>query len=100
MYTKKDNVNSNDIELCNYVEGYDIHNSLLIKKLFEPGVIKESFKITTGVYRPDIIARQYYGSEEYTWCVVLQVGYLKNFVNGNIIELIPKIILDSIINSI
>lgn len=100
MYTKKNDVNSNDKELCNYVEGYDIYNSLLIKKLFEPGIMKETYRITTGVYRPDIIAKQFYGNDEYTWCVILQIGYLKNFVKGNVIELIPKIVLDSILNSI
>lgn len=100
MFTKSEKINSSDKELSNYVEGCDVYNSLLIKKLFEPGIIKESYEITTGVYRPDIIARQFYGDENYMWCVILQVGYLTDLTRGTVLKLIPKLILDSILNSI
>ena len=101
MYTKPKRLSSNIVDLSNYIENYDVYNSKLLSILADPNIYKESFIITASNYRPDLIAERYYGSADYTGLVILQSKKrLFEFVEGTELALIPKQMLDKIIDSI
>ena len=88
-------------KLSNYINGSDIYNSKLLYDLSNPEIERELFEITIGEYRPDIIAKNFYGSTDYTDLVIIQakVG-IGNFKKGLVLSLIPKSTLDNLINNI
>lgn len=101
MYRKNKTIIENKEDLGNYIEGYDVYNSLLLLKLSDASFKKEAYQITTYEYRPDLIAKDYYNSETYLVYVLLQGGKsIEGYKKGTILRLIPKDILDSIISSI
>ena len=101
MYTKPKRLISDNHNLSNYVEGFDIYNSLLLNKLTNPDLEKEVYIIKSSEYRPDLVARDFYGDVTYAGLVVIQSRLnLSDFVEGAEILLIPKNILDNIIKSV
>jgi hypothetical protein len=101
MYRKNKIILANKEDLGNYIEDYDAYNSLLLLRLSDVSLERESYQITTYEYRPDLIAKDYYSSETYLPYVLLQGGRsIDEYKKGSILRLIPKEILDSIIASI
>ena len=101
MYTRENKTSTNNVNLSNYIEGFDIFNSKLLYKLRDPKVNKVGYTITKYPCRPDLIALDYYGSTDYSDYVVLAAGDkgMNAFSLGNTIELISKTDLDNILNN-
>lgn len=101
MYKRNNKVSSNMEELTNYFDGNDVYNSLLLVKLQDPGLPRDLYEIKTYEYRPDLIAKDYYGSTSYEGILMLQAGItLTNLVKGTVLRLIPKENIDYLLRSI
>ena len=101
MYTKSGKIIKNQTEISNYILDTDIYNSKLLYQLSDPNLEKVSFEIKIYEYRPDLIAKEFYGSTDYTPYVLLSSGLkLEHLKKGAVISLVPKNILDNIIKSI
>lgn len=97
MYKKiKQVATTSGTELELFVEGFDLFGSNLLYKLaLDPEIEKEDYTIKTS-YRPDLIAKEYYGSELYESFVIIQLGKLSAATQGTTIKLIPKRFLERI----
>lgn len=101
MYSKNKTIQYQKEDLGNYIEGYDVYNSLLLLRLSDASLPRELYQIKTYEYRPDLIAKDYYGSESYLAYILLQGGLrIQDYQKGIILRLIPKETLDSIIDEI
>ena len=101
MYRKKSKIVSNTENLGNYIEDFDIYNSLFLYKLSDQGLPREDYEITVYEFRPDLIARDYYGSTSYMGILLAQTKLtLTQFKKGLILHLLPKSIIDGIINTL
>jgi len=101
MYSKANKVSSGIEDVVNYISGNDVYNSKLIEQLRDPGLPKEEYEIKTFEYRPDLIAKEVYGSTDYEGLLMIQTGStLTNFKKGVTLNLIPKSNLDSLLRSI
>lgn len=101
MYTRANKVSSGIEDVVNYISGYDVYNSKLIEQLRDPGLPREQYEIKTFEYRPDLIAKDFYGSTEYEGLLMIQTGStLTNFKKGTTLTLIPKSNLDTLLRSI
>ena len=101
MYTRANKVSSGIEDVVNYISGYDVYNSKLIEQLRDPSLPKEQYEIKTFEYRPDLIAKEVYGSTDYEGLLMIQTGStLTNFKKGVTLNLIPKSNLDSLLRSI
>ncbi len=100
MYNKRKTILAYKENLGNYIENFDVYNSLLLLRLSDTSLPRELYQIKTYEYRPDLISKDYYGSESYLEYVLLQGGMaIQSYKKGTILRLIPKDILDSIIES-
>lgn len=91
MYTRESKISSSDSNITPYIDGIDIYNSKLLYLLSDPSVERESYEITVYEYRPDLIAKDFYGSEDYLPYVILSTGLrLSQFNKGRILSLITK----------
>ena len=101
MYRRNKKIISNKLEMGNYVEGFDVYNSLFLKKLLDPEITREKYKIVVYEYRPDLIAEDYYGSSDYLSILLVSTGLgIEDFKKGKYLDLIPKNIVDSILDSL
>ena len=101
MYTRADKISSDLENIVNYVDGEDVYNSKLIELLRDPGLPREEYEIKTFEYRPDLIAKDVYGSTSYESLLMIQTGTtLTNFKKGATLMLIPKNSLDELLRSI
>ncbi len=101
MYSKNKTIQYQKEDLGNYIEGSDVYNSLLLLRLSDTSLPRELYQIKTYEYRPDLIAKDYYGSESYLAYILLQGGLrVQDYQKGIILRLIPKETLDSIIDEI
>lgn len=101
MYSKSKTILAQKEYLGNYIEGFDVYNSLLLLRLSDTSLPRDLYQIKTYEYRPDLIAKDYYGSETYLEYVLYQGGIaIQNYKKGVVLRLIPKEILDSIIENI
>ena len=101
MYTRNNKVSSSIEDIVNYISGYDVYNSKLIERLKDPSLPREEYEIKTFEYRPDLIAKEVYGSTNYEGLLLVQTGTtLTNYTKGNTLMLIPKENLDSLLRSI
>lgn len=101
MYKSKNTITNGLWDLSNYIDNIDIYNSLLLNKLSNPGLTRELYEIKTYQFRPDLIAKDYYESENYMGLVILQTGLtLSNFTRGTILNLIVKRELDNILGEL
>lgn len=98
MYRKNKNIIYEKENLGNYIEGFDVYNSHLLLELSDPSIYRELYQITVYEYRPDLIAKDFYGSESYMAYILLQAGMnVENYTRGRWIKLIPKLKLDELI---
>lgn len=101
MFTKESKIINNKQNLSNYISGYDVYNSSLLIYLNDPQIERENYEIMTYTFRPDLIAQDYYGDVSYEGLVVLMASIgLESYTKGNVIQLIPKSVLDSILSNI
>jgi len=101
MYKKSNTIISNKENLANYIEGYDIYNSTLLVILNDPSISRVQYEITAYEYRPDLLAKDFYGSTSYMGLLILQASRgLETYKRGSILNLIPKNILDNILSNI
>ena len=101
MYTRANRVSSGIEDIVNYVNGTDVYNSKLIELLRDPGLPREEYEIKTYEYRPDLIAKEVYGSVDYEGLLMIQTGStLTNLQKGVTLMLIPKANLDALLRSI
>lgn len=98
MFKKDSKIVSNIQELSNYISGFDIYNSSILIYLNDPKIEREDYEITNYEYRPDLIAKDYYGSSNYMGLLILMASRdLSTFKRGSVLKLIPKNILDEIL---
>ena len=101
MYRRKNKTIVSKQDPANYIQGFDIYNSYLLEVLSNPSITREKYEITVYEYRPDLIAQDIYGSSSYLGLLLLQVKKdLKDLSRGTILEVIPKSVLDKIIDEI
>lgn len=101
MFIKQSEIKNSKVDLCNYISGIDIFNSLLLSKLMDTSIDRVDYEITTHQYRPDLIAKDFYGSVDFTGLVLLQARRgLETFTKGSIIQLIPPQILNTILENL
>lgn len=101
MYKKSGRIISNKFSLSNYIDGADVYNSELLLKLHNPNLRRDYYEISVYEYRPDLIAKDFYGSDTYTGLVIIQNGFgLENYTKGTVIELIYKTDIDKLIQSL
>lgn len=101
MYTRERQLHGMPSDICNYIDDIDVYDSTLIADLINPSIIKIPYEITRFDYRPDLIAKDFYGSESYLPYVILQTGKdIEEFTKGSTIYLTPKSVIDEIINGI
>lgn len=101
MYKKVSRILNSVNGLGNYIENNDVYNSELLLKLSDPTIEKELYEIKLYQYRPDLIAKDYYGDSSYEGLLILQVARsLSGYYKGALLELIPKDLLDRIISNL
>ena len=101
MYNKSNAIIVSSNQLVNYIYDFDVYNSMLLYKLSDPTIEKNLYEINLYEYRPDLIAKDFYGSVEYLPYVLISSGMsLDQLKKGTVIKLIPKKILDNILKNI
>jgi len=82
-------------ELENGIQGADIFDSALLYNLaLDQEFERVDYVVKSNWYRPDLIAKEFYGDTRYEAFVILQAGSIKNIRPGAIIKLINKGDLD------
>lgn len=98
MYAKESRIIGARENLSNYIEGEDVYNSLFLHIINDPTIERSLYQITVYEYRPDLIARDFYGSEDYLGILLVQVGLsLEQYKKGTVLSLIPKSIIDGVL---
>ena len=101
MYRKKSKIVNTSENLGNYIEDFDVYNSLFLYKLSDQSLTRDDYMITVHEYRPDLIAQDYYGSASYMGIVLAQTKLtIEQFKKGTILKLLPKSVIEGIINSL
>lgn len=101
MFTINKVVIKNKSHVENFIQGKDVYNSLFLMKLRDPMVPKVAYEITTKQFRPDLIAKDFYGSTEYMGVLMLQLSSysgLEFYKKGKIIPLIEKSHIDNLLS--
>lgn len=101
MFKGGDNRTSNSFhELNQYIEGRDVFNSYMVRKLNDPSLVKTSYVITRYEYRPDLIAKDIYGSADYCGLLMSQCRIsLSSYKRGTVLKVISKEDLNKIVTS-
>lgn len=101
MYKKVSRILSSINGLDNYIEGTDVYNSELLLRLSDQSLDREQYEITTYQYRPDLIAKDFYGDTSYEGLLLLQAARgLSGFTKGAVLTLLTKSALDSVISNL
>ena len=101
MYTKPQRMIARIENLGNYIENYDIYNSKLLSNLLDPKIERVDYMIQTSEFRPDLVAKKFYGDANYMGLVIVQSRIsLDKFKEGTIIKLIPKDKLDALLRNV
>lgn len=88
-------------ELSNYIEGFDVYNARLLDLLKNDDINWQEYTIGTFEYRPDLIAKDIYGSSNYVGILMISTALsLSDFKKGTVIRYIPKSVIDSILLNI
>nr|DAV58513.1 MAG TPA: hypothetical protein [Bacteriophage sp.] len=100
MYKKSSRIESTKQDLKNYIEGYDVFNSILLDKLKEFEAEKEPYIIKTHEFRPDLIAKDIYGDTKYTGLLILTCAVgLESYTKGTVLNIYPKTVIDNLLGS-
>lgn len=101
MYKRK-NLSTSIYGIESYIEGNDIYNSKLQNILAsDSSILRVPYRIEQYEYRPDLICKDYYGSLDYYGLFLLTCGAeIDDFWLGNVLYLIPKGILNTIVASV
>lgn len=100
MYKKPTKILSKQENLNNYIEDTDVFNSEFLLRLSNPALEKEKvqYEIKTFQYRPDLIAKDFYGSSTYEGILMIQASRsLASYTKGSILQLLPKTIIDNLL---
>ena len=101
MYKKKKNISTYSLELGNYIEGFDVYNARIMDYVRDEYQNRVPYEIRTFEYRPDLIAKDIYGSDNYTGIFLLTCGVgLSGLKKGAILSILPKDVIDNIIAEI
>lgn len=101
MYKGTTTIRKDKTDLSNYIDGYDVYNSVLVDKLRDPNIQRVSYTITSNEYRPDLIAKDIYDDVKYTGILIFTCSLpISAYVRGTVLQVIPKGTLISIFNSI
>ena len=101
MYTRSKKIIENKLELGNYIENYDLYNSLFLREILNSSLPRVEYKINNYEYRPDLISLDFYGSTDYTAILIISTGVkVEELIKGKTLYLLPKDIIDTIINSL
>lgn len=101
MFTKKQKLSSGLTGLDNYVNGIDVYDSMLLHLLSDPSYARETYEITAYEYRPDLIAKDFYGSVDYLGILMIQTKLtLEDYKRGVVLKLIPKQAVDILLKNI
>lgn len=102
MFKRTNNKDSNDISPDLFIENDDYVNSELLWKLdeFEEDEY-ETYTITKYEHRIDLISKEIYGHEKYSW-ILLYINRvsLEDLVRHKVLNYIPIDKLTEIINSV
>lgn len=95
MFIRK-NLSTDRKDISSYIDGADIYNSKLISILSNiSDEDREEYLIKKYEYRPDLISKDFYGSDDYYGLFLLTSGAtLEDYWKGNILHLIPKRLID------
>ena len=84
MYNKPTKYTYTSEELSNYIEGNDIYNSSFLSIISNPAYPKITYVISEYEFRPDLIAREVYGSTSYEGLLMIQTGLIiSDYTKGN-----------------
>lgn len=101
MYKKFNQIIISPRNLQNYVEGVDVYNSTLFYRLQDPYLTREDYEIDVYEYRPDLIAKDFYGSEDYQGIVIFQNHLpLTEYHKGKVLKLISRSVIETILDSL
>lgn len=101
MYNKPTKYTYTSEELSNYVEGNDVYNSSFLSIISNSAYPRITYVITEYEYRPDLIAREIYGSSTYEGLLMIQTGLvLEDYTRGRKLEILSKATLDSILGNL
>jgi hypothetical protein len=101
MYNKPTKYAYTREELANYIEGNDVYNSSFLSIISSNAYPRTTYIITEYEFRPDLIAKELYGSTTYEGILILQTGLpLEGFKKGTALSVLSKASLDSILNSL
>ncbi len=101
MFRKGKTIIGNKEELGNYIEGFDVYSSSFLTQILDPSLPRDIYQISRYVYRPDLIARDIYGSESYMSILMIQVGMgLEAYKKGTYLRVLPKETIDRIISKL
>ena len=101
MYNKPTKYTYTSEELSNYIEGTDVYNSSFLSIISNSAFPKITYVITEYEYRPDLIAKEIYGSTSYEGLLMIQTGLtLSDYTKGRKLEIFSKSTLDYILNNL
>ena len=86
-------------EIENGLREADVYASALLYRLsLDPNLERTDYTIKSDWYRPDLIAKDFYGDTRYEAFVILQAGSIKNLKPGSVLKLLKKQDIDGLIN--
>ena len=78
-------------EFENGIQGADLFDSVLLYNLaLDKSLVRSDYIVRSNWYRPDLVAKDFYGDTRYEAFVILQAGSIKNIRPGVILKLINK----------
>ena len=84
-------------DLSTYIESNDLYNAVLFDLIKDAYHERVPYEIRTFEFRPDLIAKDIYGSESYLGIFLLTCGVgLEGLYKGAIISILPKDVLNEI----
>lgn len=94
----KQKLTNNTKDIINYVDGFDVYNSVFMDLVKNSFYERVPYEIRTFEFRPDLIAEDIYGDSKYLGIFMITCGVgLEGLYKGAVISIIPKEILDEII---
>lgn len=102
MFTKTKEVIKGKNNLENFIPtNYDTFNSLFLYKIKDQSIPRVLYVLETDQLRPDLIAKDFYGSASYLGIVLIQTSNysgLDYYKKGKVIPLIEKKHIDDLLN--